>query len=287
MKTRATKRYRNGSKRTVPRGERLESQIRESCLQMLMPLAGIMLRAGIGAGELSDLCRRAFVLAAADELSSPHRRLNVSRIAVATGLTRQEVARLLRAGKGSGRMELKQLQRANRVLAGWYEDPRYTIKVGVPRPLNVRGAGLTFQQLVRTYGGDVPPRAVLDELRRATAIRVTPDGAILPRRRSVEYGAKSQKALREAARKLRRLAETLNHNVNYPTSMLFEDVALSERLKAEHYPIAVRRISASARRFLSAAKLYLGRDERLAVASKRGPEPRRLGVGIFLFSNPS
>ena len=287
MTPRSSTRPRKRHRQTVSTGARLESHIQDSCLQMLMPLAGILLRAGIGAGELSDLCRRAYVQTAAGELASPDRRPNISRIAVATGLTRQEVARVLKASQAPRKPELKQLQRANRVLAGWYEDSRYTIASGTPRPLAIRGSGATFEKLVRTYGGDVPPRAVLDELRRATAVRVTTAGSILPRRRFVEYGAKSQEALQQVSRKLRLLAETLNHNLSYPTATLFEGVALNDRLRAEHYPIAIRQLSSSAKRFLSAAKQYLDRDERQVSASHRTSKSQRLGVGIYLFGKPS
>jgi hypothetical protein len=129
----------------------------------------------------------------------------------------------------------------------------------------------------------VPPRAVLDELRRAAAVRVTHGGSILPKRRFVEYGAKSQLALQHASRKLRLLAETLSHNLNCPSATLFEDVTLNDHLRAEHYPIAVQRLSASAKRFLSAAKQYLDRDERQISRSRRTSRPMRLGVGIYLF----
>jgi len=268
------------------RGARLEAQIRQSCFQLLMPLAKLMLRAGIGAGELADLGRRAFVMTAANDLSVPRRRPNISRIAVATGLTRQEVARVLGANRPTRKMELKQLQRANRVLAGWFVDPRYALRQGHPRPLQIRGSGATFHRLVRTYGGDVPPRAVLDELRRASAIRATSNGSIVPRRRYVEYGIRSQRDLQDVSEKLRRLAETLSYNLNFPAAAMFEDVALTDRLKGEHYPIAVRRLTASARRFLSAASQYLGREERQAPATRRRGQLRSLGVGIYLFSKP-
>jgi hypothetical protein len=286
MKGSYTKFHSALKKNPGPEGVRLESQIRQSCLQMLVPLAGLMLRAGVGAGEFSDLWRRAFVVTAAGELGAPHRRPNISRIAVATGLTRQEVARVLRTNKAPRKLALKQLQRANRVLAGWYVDSRYSIRRGVPRPLRIRGTGPTFQQLVRKYGGDVPPRAVLDELRRAAAIRTLPEGTIVPKRRAVEYRARSQRDLQDVSRKLGLLAETLRHNVDYPAATLFEDVALNNRLKPEHYPIAVRRLSASAKRFLSAAKQYLDRDERQASSDQRSSKSRSLGVGIFLFGKP-
>jgi len=248
-----------------------------------MPLAAILLRAGVGAGEFSDLCRRAYVRVAADQLTSPGRRPNASRVAVATGLTRQEVARLLKAKTGLASRDRKQLHRANRVLAGWYTDAHYSQRLGSPKSIPIRGAGSTFHKLVRTYGGDVPPRAVLDELRRAAAVRTLDNGAIIPTRRFVQYGARSQTALRNTSRKLQLLAETLRHNLDYPTATLFEGVVMNSRLRADHYPIAVRRLSSSAKRLLSATRIYLERDERQHPRIGVGADPLTLGLGIFLF----
>lgn len=275
------------SKRPAESGRRgLDAQIRESCLQLLEPLAGLMLRAGIGAGELSDICRRAYVLAATQTLATPRRRPNASRIAVATGLTRQEVARLLRVDKSPRKLELKQLQRANRVLAGWHADLHYSTRPGVPKPLPIGGSGYSFQRLVRTYGGDVPPRAVLDELRRASAVSTTSSGAIVPRRKFVEYGIRPQKHLQDVARKLSALAETLVHNTQDPRSTLFEGIAETHMLKADHFPIAVRRLSVGARRFINATNLYLSGDKRYVQSTRRRKRYRSLGVGVYLFSKP-
>jgi hypothetical protein len=284
MNSRKRRRRNPATKPAASRRPRVEASFRDSCLQMLMPLASILLRAGVGAGEFSDICRHAFVLVAANQLASPRRRTNVSRIAVATGLTRQEVARLLKSDVASTRRDPKHLHRANRVLAGWYRDPRFTLRSGLPKPLDIRGPGTSFYGLVRKYGGDVPPRAVLDELRLAKAVRTQRTGSILPVRQFVEYGDQPQRALREVAQKVRLLAETLRNNLDYPASSLFEDVAISNPLRADHFPIAVRRLSASAKRFLSATRNYLGREERQATARKRGSKASALGLGVFLFS---
>lgn len=279
-------RTRNSTRHAGSGRRGLDAQIRDRCLQLLQPLAGLMLRAGIGAGELSDLCRRAYVVAATQTLAKPRRRPNASRIAVATGLTRQEVARLLRVDKSPGKLELKQLQRANRVLAGWHADTRYSTKTGAPKPLPIGGPGYSFQRLVRTYGGDVPPRAVLDELRRASAVSTTSSGAIVPRRQFVEYGIRPQKDLQDVARKLCLLAETLVHNKQDPRSTYFEGTAETHMLAADHFPIAVRRLSVGARRFINASNQYLRGDDRYAQSAKQRKTYKSLGVGVYLFSKP-
>ena len=259
-------------RRRVPRSTPVrERTVQESCLEMLTPFAAILLRAGISAGEFTELCRRAYVQVAVDQLTPLGRKPNASRIAVATGLTRQEVARLLRPTVRSASRGQRQAHRANRVLRGWYMDPRYSSPIGEPRPITIRGTGFTFHTLVRKYGGDVPPRAVLDELRRAAAIRTLSNGLILPTRRSVKYGDRPELALRHTSQKLSLLAETLRHNLDYPGATLFEGIVLNPRLRADHCPI------------LNATRSYLEREERQHATSRASGTPHALGLGIFLF----
>ena len=284
MKKRIAARRTKGLATASARRLKVELSIRDSCLRMLNPLAGVLLRAGVGVGEFADLCRLAYVRVAASQLATPKRKANVSRIAVTTGLTRQQVARLLKSGLPASKANLKQLHRANRVLAGWFLDQRFRMPAGMPRPLSIRGAGNSFYRLVRHYGGDVPPRAVLDELRRSDAVRTLRTGKIVPTRRSVEYGGQSQTALHDIAQKLRLLAETLRHNLDDPASMLFEGVAVSNPLRSEHFPIAVRQLSSNAKRFLNASNYYLGRESRQEPRRKRVARSKALGVGVFLFS---
>jgi hypothetical protein len=53
-------------------------------------------------------------------------------------------------------------------LKGWLTDPRFCDHDGTPAPLLMNGPrGASFERLVREYSGDVPPRAMYEELRRA------------------------------------------------------------------------------------------------------------------------
>jgi hypothetical protein len=58
-----------------------------------------------------------------------------------------------------------------RVIDGWRSDRQFG-KPGRPRRLKISGRSQSFARLVKQYGGDVPHRAVLDELRRIGAVRL-------------------------------------------------------------------------------------------------------------------
>jgi hypothetical protein len=57
-----------------------------------------------------------------------------------------------------------------RVVDGWRVDREFLNHAGRPRILPIAGARRSFARLVKKYGGDIPHRAVLEELRRLGAV---------------------------------------------------------------------------------------------------------------------
>jgi hypothetical protein len=121
----------------------------------------------------SDIAKFAFVRAAADMSRFITGGVNQSRVAALTGLSRGEVkATLLRAASGYDPRLTSTPSRLEKVLQGWRDDPRFSNARG-PKQLPITGSRCSFVNLVRKYGGDVPHRAVLDELLRVGAVRET------------------------------------------------------------------------------------------------------------------
>jgi hypothetical protein len=137
--------------------------------RLLTELAYVLLPRGMTPKRFAELAKSAFVHAAADISKTRSGRVNHSRIAAQTGLTRADVKRLLgyktfdpgRVGKAA----------LEKVIDGWRTDREFVTKAGRTRVLKISGPRRSFARLVRKYGGDVPHRAVLDELLRAGAVR--------------------------------------------------------------------------------------------------------------------
>jgi hypothetical protein len=147
---------------------------------MLLPIARMLLRSGFGAGELISASKQASVKAALIEVIPLGSRVNVSRLSVATGLTRKDISTLLgRSLKAKSPPTKSTLeQRAWRVLRAWHSDPNYRDRRGRLAALPFAGKQKTFSSLVRTYGGDVTPRSVLRELERIKAVKKTRSGTL-------------------------------------------------------------------------------------------------------------
>ena len=68
--------------------------------------------------------------------------------------------------------------RAARVITGWLRDPDFGDGNGHPSPLRMAGKRLSLRALVKSYSGDIPVRAMLDELIRVGAVRLLRDRRI-------------------------------------------------------------------------------------------------------------
>jgi hypothetical protein len=131
---------------------------------LLTELALVLLPRGMTPKRFAALARSAFVQAASDMSKLRNGRVNHSRVAAQTGLTRADVKRLLKYNM-SGSTNRGQTA-VERVMDGWRADREFLNRGGSPGQLPISGARGSFARLVRKYGGDIPHRAVLDELRR-------------------------------------------------------------------------------------------------------------------------
>ena len=129
----------------------LKSAILSMLARVLDPLVKILLEAGIGVGEFVTVVKTAYVRAAREagrQAGGEMKRPNASRIAVVTGLTRLEVAAILAAGEGGPATPDRGRQRAERVLAGWWNDYDFHDK-GQPALLPVKGGRRSVEALER------------------------------------------------------------------------------------------------------------------------------------------
>lgn len=139
--------------------------------QLLFELALALLPRGVTPSSFSKIARVAFIRAAAGHARLRNGKVNHSKIAALTGLPRKEIRRAL--NHPSTRLEQDATTRmpSERVVRGWLTDPRFLARPGHPKFLAITGKTLSFERLVKEYGGDISPRAVLEELVRSRTAR--------------------------------------------------------------------------------------------------------------------
>jgi len=146
---------------------------------LLTELALVLLPRGMTPKWFSWLARAAFVQAASNLSKLQNGRVNHSRVAAQTGLTRAEVKRLL--NQNVFESTKRSLTGVERVIEAWRTDPDFASRPGHSKQLSISGRQGSFAYLAKKYAGDVTHRAVLDELRRIGAVQDR-DGTVKLRR---------------------------------------------------------------------------------------------------------
>lgn len=137
---------------------------------MLRPLVQILLNHEIAHSEFSELAKRAYVYVAYKNFSIPKRKQTFSRVSVITGLSRKEVVRLIQLKENEPTITKGPLNRAIRVISGWFRDPDFLDADLQPKELPLRDSPISFEQLVARYSGGITARAILDELIRVGSV---------------------------------------------------------------------------------------------------------------------
>lgn len=148
-----------------------------TCYLILKPLVRILLRKGISFSELSQIAKRVYVQIAEDDLTKKKTRVTTSQIAIITGLTRKDVANLRKLSVDEAAPTVR-YNRGVRVIEGWKKDSDFNNVDGDPASLPLLGNQQSFKQLVERYSGDMPYRAMLQELERIHAVEVANDDTI-------------------------------------------------------------------------------------------------------------
>lgn len=256
--------------------------------RILAPLCRILLRNNMSFKAFTDIAKRAYVNVAANEFRIPGKKQSVSRVALLSGLTRKEVQRLLDVEQTPDAEVGERYNRAARVVAGWVRDPEFSDVGGNPRELAISEAGPagapTFSDLVRRFSGDIPYRAVLDELLRVGAAEKTPRGTIRVKSRAfVPQGADTDK-INILGTDVADLVATIDHNIHAREAQpRFQRKVMYDNLPIEALE-EFRKLSAQqAQQLLEHFDKWLARHDRDTNSSAKGTGRMRTGLGIYYF----
>jgi hypothetical protein len=184
---------------------------------LMTPLVRILLRNGISFREFAEVVKDVFVAVCARDLVVPGRRLSISRIAIVTGLTRKEVSAIVRDDELRRKALETNASRAAKVLEAWHTDTRFLGPYGFPRDLLIEGKDPvgTFSDLVRENSGDMPVRAMLDELSRVGAAKVLDGGEVVRvLKRTYIPTQMTPEMIQIFSQAVRRYIETVDYNLS-------------------------------------------------------------------------
>jgi len=268
--------------------------LHQALFRILRPLARLLLRNGIPFGEFSELVKRAYVEAALEDFTDGRRKPTDSRAAVMTGLTRKEVKKQREAlvGEPTGAHDRLHANRASRVVSGWVHDVDFQGSDGEPAMLAFDGP-LSFSELVKRYSGDMPPRAVLDELLRVSVVSVDGEsGRLILQQRAYVPAGDSEEMLQIFGEDVSDLIATIDHNLvrtELGQPALFQRTLTYNNIPPETMDRWRQYAAEQSQAMLEQLDKWLGPHDRDISGQESGCEsegPVRTGVSVFFFEEP-
>jgi len=250
----------------------------DALTRLLRPLVRITLRQGLSAEAFEEVVRRVYVDVAEKDFALAGKKQTTSRIGVLTGLNRKEVARLKKMPLTNGDEQPSSQNRVERVVSAWLSDTVFQDEKGDPQPLDFQGEG-SFSELVRRYSGDMPARAVADELIRIGVLAESDDGKLRLLSRGYVPDPESQELVSILGTHAEDWFNTFDHNMTHEREdARFQRQVIYTDVPARHAE-DFRSLSARwGQRTLEELDRWLAEKK----ATRDANEPTvRLGLGIY------
>jgi len=265
---------------------------------VFQPLVRLALRNGISYAEFCTGLKRVFVETVQEDFQIPGQEMTASRIAILTGLHREDVTFIqeeIERGVGD---ELIIMGRIGKLIEGWTTDADFTGPYGIPLELRLQDGQGSFPALVDRYAEKMAPGAMLRELKRVGVVQEMKDKKIRLLSRSYIAGRFRPEAIDRMGRALGDLAETLEYNLNplRPGPARFERrVYTPDGVDAEMLFGFRDTVEDAGQRFLESLDNWLSEKEQEEERKieKRLLDPKvrdqqkvaKVGVGVFLFEH--
>lgn len=250
---------------------------------ILKALIRVLLRHGVPFQSFADLAKRAYVDVAREDFGIPGRKPTASRIAVLTGLTRKDIQKLIESASSPDTEAAERYNRAARVVSGWIRDRDFSDVDAQPFPLHLDGANGTFADLVRRYSGDMPPRAVLDELLRVGAVEKLEDGRVKMVARAYIPRSSDSDKLAILGADVADLIGTIDHNLQHAGDPRFQRKVMYDNLSREGTAKFRELSAARAQGLMEYLDSWLSQHDRDVNPAAEGTGRMRAGLGIFYF----
>lgn len=261
--------------------EQHDTIIAQAIHRLLKPLVRLLLRYGVSYGAFTKILKKVYVEVANNDFRVPGKKQSISRISILTGLNRKEVTQILNEPDISQTGVDERYNRAARVISGWLRDEDFLDRKGDPLPLAFDGE-LSFTDLVKRYSGDMPPRAIADELERVGALERADKRLRLTSRGYVPQGDEVAK-LQILGTDTADLIHTIEHNLQGEKKPRFQRKVAYDQVPVEHLEAFRKYQARLSQNLLEELNHWLAEHDRDTNPDIEGNGRARVGVGIYQF----
>jgi len=240
-------------------------------------------------GTFADWAKWVYVDIAMKEFTITGKKQSTSRVSVLTGLSRKEVKRLQGISRPDDSDRDEKYNRAARVISAWRREREFLDADGNPSTLSITGPWATFSEIVRRYSGDVPVRAILDELLRIGAVEQLDNGKISLLAKAYIPEINEADKLHILGTDVAHLITTIDHNLKSDSkekSRLQRKVAY-DNLPDEVLPAFRKLSSKRAQNLLENLDKWLAKQDRDINPAVQGTGRNIAGLGIYYFEEPN
>jgi len=253
-------------------------------MRLLRPLVRLLLRHAVPYAAFEEMAKRVYVASAMEDFPLPDKKPSISRASILTGLTRKDVQRIVAEPDHAAPEQGDRYNRAARVMTAWIRDPDFVDpQTGMPRPLESEGQR-SFSDLVRRYSGDMPTRAMLDELLRVGAVRQLDDGRCEPVARAYVPRDGMLAKLDILGTDVADLIDTIDHNLlDGDDDPRFQRKVMYQSIDVTALPAFRRSSAAQAQALLERLDHWLADRDTDPSPGEEEPQKARVGLGIYYF----
>jgi hypothetical protein len=263
-----------------------ENVVLATIYKILRPIVSFMLRKGVSYQAFAAIAKRVFVDVASEDFALEGRKLSQSRVSVLTGIHRKEIATLKDRPHIDQRTLDQQFNRAARVVSGWKTDARFLDGKGEPLVLPIEGEEPSFHSLVRLYSGDIPVRAVMDELLRVGAVHKTAEDTLMLAARSYIPWAGEAEKLSIFGYAVSDLIRTIEHNLSSkPEDVFFQRMVAYDNLPEEILSQLRAYAVKQSQPVIENADQWIAKYDRDRNPEIHGSGRVRAGIGIYYFEH--
>jgi len=264
--------------------DKSQNKLFVAVFKLIRPLARALLRNGVPYGAFADIAKRAYVDIAMTEFEVPGKKPTISRAATITGLSRKEIRRLMSIEDADDQDMVVKYNRAARVVYGWVHDNQYADKDGQAAILPFEGERASFSTLVKAYSGDVPPRAILDELAQVGVVECASDGGIrLLARAYIPTSGEAEK-LALLGQDVAGLIATMDKNIHgLGEKPFFQRKVFYDNLPQEAIPELQALLEKRGQSLLEYLDQWMAERDRDVNPTVTGSGRKAAGIGVYYF----